>query len=251
MKHTNLACCLLWGLLAQPILIGAQPLQRQFALGTTYSFLPVNKMLIGRVGLEQIPQTTLWFDYNRTIRRSYKKLLWGMAASVNYEKYFYTIDRPLPYFTPAREKFIFLAGGIKNVELFGYFGKRFDLYCSPTWRLGLMSRLGPVFHIDPYPESIESSANLLDNGTGVFRLYEIYFTRPKWYVPYMRGVLSVEWVKRFKSGLELGLSPMVSMAAATQDEALFMTVLDDPAYRSLGTFKIKRGFYGINLIIGK
>jgi hypothetical protein len=41
------------------------------------------------------------------------------------------------------------------------------------------------------------------------------------------------------------------MAAVTQDEALFMTMLDDPAYRSLGTFKIKRGFYGINLIIGK
>jgi hypothetical protein len=247
-----LRACFVFGLqLTTALMVGGQPPQRQFSLGTTRSFLPVNKLLIGQVGIEQIPQTTLWVDYNRTFRSAGKKLLWGLAAAVNYEKHFYTIDWPLPYFTPERDKFVFLAGEIKNVELFGYVGKRLDLYRYGHWKLALMARMGPVFHINPYPNYTEASSNLLDNGVAVFRLYEIVFTRPQWYVPYWRGIVSLELTRRFKSGLELGVAPMISAAALSQDEALFLTVPDDPIYRSLGTFRINRGFYGVNLIIGK
>ena len=229
----------------------AQETRHQFGLGLTRSFLPVNKMLIGQVGIEQIPQATIWLDYNKSIRSSKKGLRWGASASVNYEKFFYTIDQPLPYFTPTREWFIFLAGGIKNVEVYGYLGKQFELYRSEKWRIRLFSRLGPVFHINPYPNYIEASSNLRDNGSSSFRLYEIDFSRPNWYVPYLRGLVSLDFVKRYKSGLEIGIAPQVSFAAFSNEDAVFLTVLDDPAYRSLGTFKMKRGFYGINLVIAK
>jgi hypothetical protein len=238
-------------LLLSSFALFAQQTHRQFGLGLTRSFLPVNKMLIGRVGIEQIPQATLWFDYNKSIRSSKKGLRWGASASVNYEKFFYTIDQPLPYFTPTREWFIFLAGGIKNVEVYGYLGKQFELYRSEKWRIRLFSRLGPVFHINPYPNYIEASSNLRDNGSSSFRLYEIDFSRPNWYVPYLRGLVSLDFVKRYKSGLEIGIAPQVSFAAFSNEDAVFLTVLDDPAYRSLGTFKMKRGFYGINLVIAK
>jgi len=229
----------------------AQENRHQFGLGLTRSFLPVNNLLIGRVGLKQIPQATIWLDYNKSIRSSKMGLRWGAAASINYEKFFYTIDQPLPYFTPTREWFIFLAGGIKNVEVYGYLGKQFKVYQSEKLRLSIFSRLGPVFHINPYPSYTEASSNLRDNGSSSFRLYEIDFSRPEWYVPYLRGVVSLDLVKRFKSGLEVGIAPQVSFAAFSNDDAVFLTILDDPAYRSLGTFKVNRGFYGINLVIAK
>jgi hypothetical protein len=228
----------------------AQEPQRQFGLGMTSSFLPKNKMLKGQIGLEQIPQTTIWADFNKAIKRSGKKLRWGLSASVNYEKYFYDIDQPLPYYTPEKDKYAFLAAGIKNVELYGYVSSLVPLYRSEKWRVGLHTRLGPVFHINPFPAYTESSAVL--NASGVpFPLYDIAFERPEWYVPYLRGMLSLELVKRFSSGLELGISPMLSFTAFSQDYAFFLTVPQDQTYRSLGEFKIKRGFYGINLIIGK
>jgi len=229
----------------------AQETRRQFGLGLTRSFLPVNNMLIGRVGIEHVPEATIWLDYNKSIRSSKKGLRWGVSASINYEKFFYTIDQPLPYFTPSREWYIFLAGGVKNVEVFGYLGKQFEVYRSEKWRVRLFSRLGPVFHINQYPNYLEASNNLRDNGLSSFRLYEIDFSRPAWYVPYLRGVISFDLVKRYKSGLEVGIAPQISFAAFSNDDAIFLTVLDDPAYRSLGTFKINRSFYGINLIIGK
>ena len=108
-----------------------------------------------------------------------------------------------------------------------------------------------MFHINPYPNYIEASSNLRDNGSSSFRLYEIDFSRPNWYVPYLRGLVSLDFVKRYKSGLEIGIAPQVSFAAFSNEDAVFLTVLDDPAYRSLGTFKMKRGFYGINLVIAK
>lgn len=229
----------------------SQETRHQFGVGLTRSFLPVNHLLIGRVGIKQIPQATIWLDYNKSIRSSKMGLRWGASASVNYEKFFYTIDQRLPYFTPTREWFLFLAGGIKNVEVYGYLGKQFDLYRSEKLRLRVFSRLGPVFHINPYPNYIEASSNLRDDGSSSFRLYEIDFSRPEWYVPYLRGAVSFDLVKRFKSGLEVGIAPQISFAAFSNEDAIFLTVLDDPAYRSMGTFKINRGFYGINLVIAK
>lgn len=228
----------------------AQESHRQFGLGMTTSFLPVNKMLKGNVGLRQIPQNTLWGDFNKAIKRSGKQLRWGLSASVNYEKYSYDIDKELPYHTPERVRYVFLAAGIKNVELFGYISRQITLYQSEQWRIGLHSRLGPVFHINPFPVYTESHFMIRRDG-GTFLAYEIAFERPEWYVPYLRGVLSIELVKRFGSGLELGISPMLSFAAFTQDYAFFSAVPLDPVYRSLGEFKVNRGFYGINLIIGK
>ncbi len=228
----------------------AQEVGIQFALGTTRSFLPKNRMSIGQVGLAQIPQTTIWIDFNRTIQRSGKKLVWGLSASINHEKFLYTIDRPLPYFTPERERYLFLAAGINNVEVHGYLARRFDLYRSEKWRIGLLPKLGPVFHINPFPIYTDASTNLRNNGTA-FRLYEIYFQRPSWYVPYMRGTLSLELIRRFRSGLEVGVSPMLSFAAFSNDKALFVTVPDDPINRSLGSFRINRGFTGITILIGK
>jgi hypothetical protein len=251
MKHAFLFFSLSLLLLLGRFMLHAQETRHQFGLGLTSSFLPVNDMLIGQVGIEQIPQATLWFDYNKSIRSSQKGLRWGASASVNYEKFFYTIDQPLPYFTPTKEWFVFLAGGIKSVEVFGYVGKQFALYRSENWRLCLFSRLGPVFHINPYPNYTEGSSHLRDDRSSSFRLYEIEFSRPNWFVPYLRGVASLDLVKRFKSGLEVGIAPQISFAVFSQDNAIFITVLDDPAYRSLGRFKINRGFYGINFIIGK
>ncbi|MFM7645805.1 MAG: hypothetical protein ACKO41_03730 [Sphingomonadales bacterium] len=228
-----------------------QPSLRQFGAGLTKSFLPVNNMLIGKVGIEQIPQNTIWLDYNKSIRRSNSNLRWGVSASINYERFFYTIDQPLPYFTPERQWYIFLAAGIKNVELYGYLAKQINLYESDKWRIGVLPRLGPVFHIQSMGDYLDSGFELKNDGVTVFPAYEIYFTRPKWYVPYLRGVVSLDVVRRFRSGIELGISPMISLAAFSQDNAVFITMPDDPNYRSLGTFKINRGFYGINLIIGK
>ena len=101
MKHLPFAFYL-WMLL-QGSTLTAQELRHQFGLGMTSSFLPANSMLIGRVGLAQIPQTTIWADYNRTITRSASHLLWGAAVSINYEKFWYDIDRSLSYYTPARD----------------------------------------------------------------------------------------------------------------------------------------------------
>lgn len=230
--------------------IAAQSLRYQLGLGQTSSFLPANHMLIGRVGLAQIPQTTIWMDYNRFIKRSTNHLLWGAAVSVNYEKYWYDIDQPLPYYTPERDWYVFLAAGIKNVELHGYLGKRLQLYSSTQFRLGLLTRVGPVWHINPYPTYTESATGLRNDGS-VFRLYVIDFKRPQWYVPYLRGSVSLEVVKRFRSGVELGLSPLLSFAALTQDKSLFTTVPDDMNWRSLGEFSINRGFYGFCLLIGR
>jgi hypothetical protein len=224
---------------------------RQFGAGLTKSFLPVNKMLIGRVGLEQIPQNTIWLDYNKSIRTSKRNLRWGVSASINYERFIYTIDQPLPYFTPGRDWYVFLAAGIRSVEVYGYLAKQVNIHESKKWRIGLLPRLGPVFHINPYENYMEVSHELKNDRITTFRLYEIFFTRPKWYVPYLRGMVSLDIVRRFKSGIELGISPTLSFAAFSQDEAVFTTVIDDPNYRSLGTFIINRGFYGVNLIIGK
>lgn len=248
MKHLPFAFYL-WMLL-QGSMLTAQELRHQFGLGMTSSFLPANSMLIGRVGLAQIPQTTIWADYNRTITRSASQLLWGAAVSINYEKFWYDIDRSLSYYTPERDWYVFLAAGIKNVELHGYVGKRIDLYRSSQVRLGLLTRLGPVFHINPYPNYTESGTGLRSDGS-VFRLYVIDFKRPQWYVPYLRGTVSLELVKQFRSGVELGLSPLLSFAAFTQDESLFTTVPDDMNWRSLGEFRINRGFYGVSLVIGR